>query len=218
LRLGARSRAIVVTPTGVDVDLFSAPLDPAPVRRRLGLDGRFVVGWVGSFRAFHALELAIDALQGIADATLLLVGDGPERDRIEAAAHARGVAVVATGTVPHPDLPELLAVMDVAIVLAGRGETFHYSPLKLAEYLAAGRAVVAPDVPQIAARLDDGTNALLVPPGDGTALAGALNRLHDDPALRERLGAGARVAAAAQWSWDHAIRQVLAQLPPTSDC
>ena len=84
--------------------------------------------------------------------------------------------------------------MDVALVLAGRDETFHYSPLKLAEYLAAGRAVVAPDVPQIADRVEQGEEAILVPPSDSTALATALRRLHDDPALRARLGANARAA------------------------
>jgi glycosyltransferase involved in cell wall biosynthesis len=102
--------------------------------------------------------------------------------------------------------------MDVALVLAGRGETFHYSPLKLAEYLAAGRAVVAPNVPQLAARLAPGVEAILVPPGDTKALRTALQHLHDEPALRNRLGAAARAAAIAQWSWDHAIRQVLERL------
>ena len=216
-RLGARREAIIVTPTGVDVEVFSAPVDAAAVRARLGLDDRFVVGWVGSFRPFHALEQAIDALEGVSDATLLLVGDGPERPRIEAEARARGVAVVFTGTVPHPELPELLAAMDVALVLAGRGETFHYSPLKLAEYLAAGRAVIAPDVPQIADRIRAGEEAILVPPGDAGALASALHRLHDDPELRARLGANARAAAAAHWSWDGAVRQVLARLRNESD-
>jgi glycosyltransferase involved in cell wall biosynthesis len=85
--------------------------------------------------------------------------------------------------------------------------------LKLAEYLAAGRAIVAPNVPQLAARLVTGVDAILIPPGDTSALARALRRLHDDPALRARLGTAAR-ATAAQWSWDRAIRQIQTQLPP----
>jgi glycosyltransferase involved in cell wall biosynthesis len=216
-RLGARSGSVVVTPTGVDIEMFSAPVEATRARARLGLQNRFVVGWVGSFRPFHALEQAIAAVDGIADASLLLVGDGPERPRIEAAARDRGVAAVFTGTVPHPELPELLATMDVALVLAGRDETFHYSPLKLAEYLAAGRAVVAPGVPQIADRINAGDEAILVPPGDAIALAAAVRRLHDDPELRARLGANARVAAAVNWSWDGAVRQVLASLTDASD-
>jgi glycosyltransferase involved in cell wall biosynthesis len=211
-RLGARSQAIIVTPTGVDLDVFAQQPDPARVRARLGLTGRFVVGWVGSFRSFHALEQAIDAFEGLPDASLLLVGDGSERGRIEAMARARGVAAVFTGTVPHSDLPELLAAMDVAIVLAARGESFHYSPLKLAEYLAAGRAIVAPNVPVLAARLASGVDAILIPPGDAGALATELRRLRDDPELRSRLGSAAREAAAARWSWDHAIRDVLQRL------
>jgi glycosyltransferase involved in cell wall biosynthesis len=212
-RLGARPESIVVTPTGVDLDLFATLPSATQARARLGLTDRFVVGWVGSFRGFHALEQAIEALRGVDDASLLLVGDGPERRGIEAAAHARGVATVFTGTVPHPEIPELLAAIDVAIVLAPKDGTFHYSPLKLAEYLAAGRAIVAPNVPQLAARLVTGAEAILIPPGDTSALARALRRLHDDPALRARLGTAAR-AAAAQWSWDRAIRQIQAQLPP----
>ena len=111
------------------------------LRHRLGLDGRFVVGWVGSFRRFHAIEQAIDAMVGIDGATLLLVGDGPERPRIETLARAQNVTAVFTGTVPHDELPLHLAAMDAALVVAGPDAPFHYSPLKLAEYLAAGLPV-----------------------------------------------------------------------------
>jgi glycosyltransferase involved in cell wall biosynthesis len=218
-RLGTPEARIIVTPTGVDVDLF-APLaesDRAERRAALGLSDRFVVGWVGSFRNFHGLEQTVASVEGIPDASLLFVGDGPERPAIEALARARGVHAVFTGTVPHSALPRDLAAMDVALVVAGKGEVFHYSPLKLAEYLAAGKAVVAPDVPQLAARLTDGTDVRLVPPGDVSAVRGAVARLHDDPGLRAHMGAAARATATAHWSWDHAIRQVLAHLGETGD-
>jgi glycosyltransferase involved in cell wall biosynthesis len=208
-RLGARPGSIIVTPTGVDVDAFASLPEAGTVRRRLGLVDRFVVGWVGSFRPFHALGQAIDALRGLPDAALLLVGDGPERVRIEAQAAGKGVTAVFTGTVPHPELPELLAAMDVALVLANRGETFHYSPLKLAEYLAAGRAVIAPRVPQLEQRLQAGVDSILVPPGDVDALTDALRVLQNDPDQRMRLGRAARASARARWSWDRAIRQIL---------
>ncbi len=209
-RMGVDPQRTVVTPTGVDVELFARGRGDRSLRDAFGLDG-FVVGWVGSFRRFHALEQLVDALAGLEGATLLLVGDGPERAHIEARARAAGVRCVVTGTVPHDDLPRHLGAMDVAVVVAAADAPFHYSPLKLAEYLAAGLPVVAPRAGDLAERLHDGVDAILVPPGDTGALRSALERLRADPAERARLAAGA-TAAAAGWSWDRSVEILLAAI------
>ncbi len=211
-RLGVPEDRVVQTPSGADVELFGRPQDRQRVRRALELDEGLVVGWVGSFRGFHALDLLVDAATGLAGVSLLLIGDGPERARIEQHAADRGVRAVCTGTVPHEELPSYLAAMDAAVVLAGDTGSFHYSPLKLAEYLAAGRAVVAPRVGQVQQRLHDGGEALLVRPGDVDELAKALVQLRDDPGLRRRLGEAARAAAVTDWSWDRSLRLVLQRL------
>lgn len=209
IRLGAAAERVLVTPSGVDLEQF-APSDGGDVvRRRLGLEARFVVGWVGSFRPFHCLDQAVYALASLDGASLLLVGDGPERSRIERLASEAGVHTVTTGTVGHSELPAYLQAMDVGIVLSAAGQTFHYSPLKLAEYLAAGLPVVAPRVPQLSERLHDGVDALLVPPGDFQALEEALVRLRDDVELRRTLGGSARAAARERWSWDNQVKRVL---------
>jgi glycosyltransferase involved in cell wall biosynthesis len=117
--------------------------------------------------------------------------------------------VVSTGTVPQHGLPELISAMDVAVLLAGKGAEFHYSPLKLAEYLASGVAVVAPRAGAIPAQLTDGRDALLVDPGDVTGLANALARLRDHSQERSRLAVAARAAAEERFSWDHAVSQVV---------
>ncbi len=213
LRLGVTEKQTIVTPTGVDLTTFAHAHNDASTRRAdLGLTGRFVVGWVGSFRSFHAVEQLVDAVVGISDATILLVGDGPERAAVEARARAAGVVTVSTGTVAHAELPAVLAAMDVAVVLAPSGRPFHYSPLKLAEYLAAGLAVVAPDLPQLAGRLTPGVDCLLVPPSQAAELAAALQRLRLDPELRGRLGTAARTTAGNGWSWDKQIERVVAHL------
>jgi glycosyltransferase involved in cell wall biosynthesis len=208
LRIGVRKDRILVTPTGVDVELFSYGAGSPARRRELGLNDRFVVGWVGSFRPFHAVELAVEAVARVDGAALLLVGDGPERASIEAASRRLGVDVVMTGTVAHAELPGYLGAMDVGLVLADSSGAFHYSPLKLAEYLAAGLAVVAPRIPSVEERVTDGETGVLVAPGDVNELVGALVRLRDDDALRDRLSSTAR-AAAQRWSWDRQVERVL---------
>jgi glycosyltransferase involved in cell wall biosynthesis len=208
-RIGVPEERVLLTPTGVDLDAFADTPDPVPLRRRLGLDSRFVVGWVGSFRRFHAVEHAVEAAADVAGSSLLLVGDGPERGRIERLARDLRVPATFTGTVPHDELPAYLAAMDVAVVLAPRGEPFHYSPLKLAEYMAAGLPVVAPASGQLAQRLTDGVDGVVVPPHDTAALGAALRRLRDDPEERVRLGKAAHAAAEAEWSWDHQVARVL---------
>jgi glycosyltransferase involved in cell wall biosynthesis len=212
-RLGVPEDRLLVTPTGADVDAIRPGEGRDEVRAALGLTDRFVVGWVGSFRRFHGLGPAVDAVAALEGASLLLVGDGPERPRIEELARERGVHVVCTGTVGHDRVASHLAAMDVGLVLAPPDGAFHYSPLKLAEYLAAGLPVVAPRAGQLAERLTDGVDAVLVDPGDTDALVEALRRLRDDPAARARLGVAARAAAVERWSWDEQIRRVRAALP-----
>ena len=118
-----------------------------------------------------------------------------------------------TGTVPHPDLPELLAAMDVAIVLAGRGEAFHYSPLKLAEYLAAGRGGRGAAGPATWPR--GWTTASMrcsSAPGDHVELAGRVAPVRTTIRPTAWSAASARHAAVERWSWDDAIRRILARL------
>jgi glycosyltransferase involved in cell wall biosynthesis len=141
-----------------------------------------------------------------------MVGDGPERPRVERLADEVGVRAVFTGTVAHDDVPDHLAAMDVAILLATPGQAFHYSPLKLAEYLAAGLPVVAPNVGDLPSRLTDGTDAVLVAPGEVEALAAALRRLQSDPAQRARIGQNGRELAIRSWSWDLQVRRTLTAL------
>ena len=83
-RLGVEERRIVITRTGFDPEVFGGPVDRPAERQRLDLGDDFVVGWVGSFRGFHELDLLVEAVAEIGErneprSTLLLVGDGPEQ-------------------------------------------------------------------------------------------------------------------------------------------
>jgi len=221
-RLGVPTRRIIVTPTGVDLSRFPSP-GPSPesaaLRKRLGLDEGIVVGWVGSFRPFHRVEQLIEAAAGLEGLSLLLVGDGPERARLAGLAAELGVRAAFTGTVAHASLPEHFAAMDVAVVLASADGAFHYSPLKLAEYLAAGVPTIVPSVPTVLSRLSPGLDAVVVEPGDVDELRRAIVRLRDDPAERTRLAAAARKTAELRWSWDSQVQRVveaLAERQPSS--
>ena len=211
VRLGVDERRILVTPTGVDLALFEHVPDRDAARRPLGLGDEFVVGWSGSFRGFHALDQLVDAAARLGSVTLLLVGDGPERPRIQALVDARGVDARFTGMVSHHRVPALLAAMDVGVVLGRANEPFHYSPLKLAEYLAAGLPIVAPAAPHLMAQLDDGNGVTFFAAGDAAALAARLAELRDEPARRVSHGHRARTRA-SEWSWDAQIARVCVAL------
>jgi glycosyltransferase involved in cell wall biosynthesis len=214
---GVPPERIIVTPCSVDLDAFTPEASGESVRRRLGLEGKFVVGWLGSFRRFHGMELALQAASQIQDRlpdlALLLVGDGLERARMERLAHDLGLRnVVFTGTVPYAEVAGHIGAMDVSLVLDRGEEGFHYSPLKLREYMACGRAVIGPRVGELDRLLTDGVDGLLVPPGDPEALAGAIEILHGDPGRRRLLGSAARTRVAEEWSWDRQLERVLEAL------
>lgn len=215
VRIGADEHRVLISPMAVDADQFSPVVSGEVVRRRFGLEGRFVVGWTGSFRRFHALEVAIEAFAKVyreaRDSRLLLVGDGFERQNIERLAISLGLdgAVVFTGGVPHGELPEYIAAMDVTIVTARAGQAFHYSPLKMREYLASQRAVVAPRIGDVSRTVTDNVDALLYEPGDVNGLAERILLLHDAPGLRARIGSAGRHLMSATGTWDAQLETLL---------
>jgi glycosyltransferase involved in cell wall biosynthesis len=191
---GVPADRIEVTPNGIQPDRFASEQSGSAVRERFGLGDRVILGFTGFVREWHGVERLVALLPALAhrnDVHLLLVGDGPARAALERQAAALGVAdrFTVTGNVEHEAIPAHIAAFDIAVQI---GVTPYASPLKLLEYMAMGRAIVAPDTENIREILTAGSNALLFEPNDDTALQAAIERLAADPALRDRLGAAAR--------------------------
>ena len=206
------SERIHVVPNGVDPDRF--PQDVVPT---LGAaPGIFTIGFVGSLRPWHGLSVLVEAFAQLYHANeatrLIVVGDGPERPKLESDLSARALcdAVQLVGQVEHSEVPGLLASLDVAVAPYPRLPHFYFSPLKVYEYMAAGRAVVASGIGQLRQLIEPEVNGLLCPPGDAAAHAAALERLRRDPQLARRLGQAARTTIQQHHSWNTVVRRLLA--------
>ncbi len=195
----------------------------AEARAALGIPpDAFVVGYVGRLHTMgmpKGLDTLVDAIalaaRHGAAIDLLLVGGPDEGIRaVRAQWTARGLPVErlhAIGQVSPADVPRYLAALDVGVLPLPWTEHFAYyaSAIKLFEYLAAGCAVIASDLPSTAEVVRNGETALLVPPGDAQAWADALTRLGDDPALRQQLGEAAR-ALSSHYTWEARARRIRA--------
>jgi glycosyltransferase involved in cell wall biosynthesis len=206
---------IVIMPNGVDVQFFGQDCDPRPARARIGLDGAPVASFVGGFQAWHGIEGLVESFAKVLPqfpaARLLLVGDGPARPQVEKRIQELGMeaAVVITGLVPQTEIPEILSAVDVAVIPYPQlPKELWFSPLKLYEYMAAGKAIVASRSGQIAEVLQDGYNGLLVQPGELDELAQAMLRLFKNPPERQRLGENAKRQAVERHSWEQYVRRI----------
>ncbi len=203
---GVPPEQIAVVPNGIDPAQFAAL--PA---REAG-DGPLVLGFVGFVREWHGLDAVIAAIAAEPHGPtmrLVVVGDGPAREDLQRQAQSLGLAdrVTFTGLQPREAVPALVAGFDIALQPL---VVSYASPLKIFEYMAAGRAIVAPDQPNIREILRDGETAVLFDPQASGAMWRAIQRLAGDPALRARLGEAARAEIARRdYTWrGNAVRVV----------
>jgi glycosyltransferase involved in cell wall biosynthesis len=211
-RVAGRRDGVIVVPNGVDTDLFT----PAGERVGVGVDATdtdpsFVVGWAGSFRTFHGLDVLVDAAarlqEEIPGLTLLLVGDGLGRPALEDAVRAANVRAEFPGTVRYTDMPRYLRAMDVAVALAP-GTEFHYSPVKLREYQACAVPVIAADAGEMSRLGADGDTVARVEPGDPGALARAIERIHADRTSARAMADRGRDLVVRTGSWSQRLATV----------
>ncbi len=207
--IGVPSDRIAVVPNGADPLPSGRILPESEAKGLLGLLGRTVIGFVGFVRPWHKLDWAVDLVSregSRRNLHLLLVGDVAEGSEIASLATSglEGCVTVTGAVAPH-EVAAYLAAVDVAIQPGG---TEYASPIKIFEYMAQARAIVAPDTENIREILDE-TCALLYQPNDPTAFCRAVMRLCDDPGERHTLGRAARQRLLdMSLTWKHAAERV----------
>ena len=213
---------------GTDPVQFAPSRDRGLLRRRLGLGAAPILVTVARLVPHKGLDTAIRALATLGsahrDVRYVVVGEGPDRARLEALARALGVAerVVFAGAVGDDEVADAYATATVYVGLSRLDDGVNVEGFGIAfvEAAASGVAVVAGDSGGVRSAVRDGTTGLVVAPEDAAAAAAALDRLLGDPALRRAMGAAGRAAVETHYNWDRvaaetrALAARVAGLPP----
>jgi glycosyltransferase involved in cell wall biosynthesis len=206
----ARDKTEIVA-WGANVDAFAPERRDESRRRALGVpDGATAVLFSGSFRPWHGvhvLEAAARRLRPRADLFFVLAGGA-------SAGEGEGYRGRRLGAVPYAGMPAVVAACDVGVAPYDTARLrqlrlgFYWSPLKIFEYMASGLPTITVPRAPLDRIVRDGEEGLLVREADPDALAAAIARLADDPALRRRLGDNARRRVVDAYSWDRHCAQL----------
>ncbi len=209
---GARREQIHVVPNAIDPIRFRDPGSRQPLRERLGIDGSIVIGHVGLFYEWDRLDVLIEVVKDIRDlhpgVKLLLVGDGPETEKLKQTTSRLEMesAVVLSGPVHRDDVPAYIDAMDICALPDSNA---FGSPIALFEFMAMGKPSVVPDLGPMRDVIDNDVTGIVFPHADYGALKNALLRLVEDPELRNQIGARAKDIVFERHTWPSNARFVV---------
>lgn len=172
---------IVIIPNAANIQLFR-PIDRMEAMKRLELDPRFkYICFVGTFAPWQGLDVLLQAIEYLKgrNIRLLLVGDGRLRRSITELVKTKGLEdhVIIVGAVPYEQVPLYIGAAYLCVMPKVYDPSTGLSPMKLYEYLACARPVVATDIPEVTEVLSRGKCGRVVPIGDARALADAIEQL-----------------------------------------
>lgn len=224
VKKGISEKKIIANANGVDTAKFNPDVADHEIRERYGLEGRIVVGFVGSFAKFHGADILIKAFGELLnnsnlreDVSLLMIGEGNTLPEVKRTVKRLGISeeVIFAGAVNTDSVPKYLAACDVLVaphVPNEDGSEFFGSPTKLFEYMAMGKAIAASKLNQIGDILKDNETALMFKPGNIGELKMKLEMLIKDNQLRLRLGVNARKDVVQNYTWDKHVDRILARM------
>lgn len=213
---GVDPQKVIVVPNGVDVEQF----DPKKVRSKGKLLPSPIIGFVGTLYPWQGLDLLIRALADLKseglEFSLIVVGDGPMRAPWEQLAHELGLGerVRFVGRVSWKEVPAYIAGFDLTYtgqVPLQMGEMYH-SPLKLYEYMAMGKPVVASAFTDAKQLVREGETGYTFEPGNLEDLKRALRQAYREQAAWPQMGQKARAEMIAKHSWEARVRDMIPKI------
>ena len=207
---GVESDKILVLPNAADPKTFSPDVLPPVSIGNWKLADYKILGYVGGFNPWHDLDMLVRAFSAVItefpEARLLLVGDGPKRPQVERLAKELGLSdtVMFAGQVAHDALPSYVSAFYLGI-LPNSNE--YGSPMKIFEYMAMGKPVVAPDYAPLIEVIEDGRQGRIFQKKNLISLANSLRQMLANGAEHERMSRCSREAVTEIHNWDrNAIR------------
>lgn len=206
---GIKADKITVIPNAVDADSFQLGGEPdAALRRELGLEGRLVLGFLGSFYAYEGLALLVESLAELRrerpEIALLLVGGGPQEDRLRARVRELGLedAVVMPGRVPHERVQDYYRLVDLLVYPRLHMRlTDLVTPLKPLEAMAQGKIVVASNVGGHRELIEPGRTGYLFEAGSRASLVETVIRAVDERPAWEAMRRQGRAFVEGERNW-----------------
>ncbi len=208
---GVDADKIVVNPNAVDPEKFSPDIDGLVKRKELGIDDKFVCGFVGTFGKWHGLTYFAKALEQIKklipNIMFLFVGDGdlrPEIDSILDEIDKKREFSKITGLVPYTDIPQYMAACDILIspcISNDEGSEMFNSPIKLFEYMGMQKPIIASRVGQQNDIFTDKENAVMIDEKRPDEIVEAIELLYKDNNLRNHIALNARKDVVEKYNW-----------------
>jgi glycosyltransferase involved in cell wall biosynthesis len=211
---GVPAEKVTVMYNGVDPEKISPRIDGIHVKEKYGIRDKVVVGFVGWFRKWHGIENLLRLFEennsSLAEAKLLLVGDGPAHQELYDYYTSRDLStsVIFTGALPHDDIPSYIAAMDIAVQPKA---TEYACPMKIIEYMGMGKCIVAIDQANIRELISDGENGCLF--NDRQEMNSIIIDLVKNAKKRELLGSSAyETLIRKQLFWSDNAEEVISQV------
>jgi glycosyltransferase involved in cell wall biosynthesis len=209
MKRGVDAGKISMAPVGADADLFHVEAKAAhAVREKYGLNDELLVLYQGQLHDCQYVKLFLKAAKIISGKALarqikfMVLGDGSQLAALKKFSETLelGKGVIFAGSVPHSDVPRYIAAADICIAPFEDNEiTRCKSPLKIVEYLASGKAIVASDVGEVRNMI--GNAGIIVPPGSADKIAEGIMELAADDTRREALAVAARQRVEMKYNW-----------------
>ena len=206
------SGKIAVIPNGVDINTFNPNLDPNKIKRRLGLEHKQIILFVGALDKAHYFKGVDYLIQSFAriqseDTVLIIVGEGDLKKKYIKLANKSGISskTLFVGRISDYDLPDFYAAADIIVLPSVDIECFG---IVLLEAMACGKPVIASNLPGVRTVVNDGINGFLVQPKDYSDLAIKMQNLLDNKQLKINFGEKGREKVEQQYSWDKIAKKL----------
>ena len=208
VKRGVPEEKLRVITNGADLNRFNPDISSSEVEEKYNLRDRIVVGFVGSFHYWHGVDQLIDLIKGLIlefdNVSFLLVGSGgPMAGELKNFIRSENLTnrMILTGHVPHESVPKYISAMDIVLAPYPDLRFFYYSPVKIFEYMACGKAVVSSKIGQIAEVIEHGVDGILCTPGDVQAMKDSVRNLILNKEKRLSMGTAASTKVRLSYSW-----------------